>query len=515
VVEEAMDALHWALQAAGVAYPRGDVPIAVRTGPDGPRGVPLVSLDELVALASGAAGRELADAECRTYLHLAACGDAQPVGQLPAITAVRAAAGVAPIERLAAESLAGTRVDVVSALPVDLAPLLGSFASETGIDVTVDAAADDELAARVAAGDVPDLAIVTRPSTLATLARQGHLIDLAATADVADLRSRAGSYLVRLGTVAADGAWPAEEGGLFGAPLAVEASSQVWYPVEAFRRAGYREPGTLAELDELVARMVGDGHTPWCLGLGTSGTLGANDEVGAAGADFVEELVLHEAGPAAYDEWTSGSLPFTDSVVRDAFEHFGRLVLRDERVLTGTSHVFGIPRELAALPLLLDQPRCWLYRATGSERAAVPAAHAGRLAAFPFPAADGQPGGTARGRVYQLVVFRDRPEVRRVLALLLGDELATTGTAALVEAGLWPVALADAAFDRSAVATRERDILERTLADGSFRVDASDLVPHEVAERFSDSMREFASRGLVGLPQVLREIQDAWPEAGP
>ncbi len=73
VVEEAMDALHWALQAAGVAYPRRDVPIAVRTGPEGPRGVPLLPLDELVALASGAAGRELADAECRTYLHLASC----------------------------------------------------------------------------------------------------------------------------------------------------------------------------------------------------------------------------------------------------------------------------------------------------------------------------------------------------------------------------------------------------------------------------------------------------------
>jgi alpha-glucoside transport system substrate-binding protein len=274
-------------------------------------------------------------------------------------------------------------------------------------------------------------------------------------------------------------------------------------------------PGTLAELDELVARMVGDGHTPWCLGLGASGTIGASAAAGTAGADFVEELVLHEAGPETYDAWTSGSLRFTDSVIRDVFEHFGRLVLRDERVLTGPSHVFGIPREVAALPLLLDQPRCWLYRATGSERAAVPAAHAERLAAFPFPSADGQPGGAARGRVYQLVVFRDRPEVRRLLTLLLGDELATADTAALVEAGLWPVGPADAAFGPSAVATQERDILERALADGSFRVDASDLVPHEVAARFADSMREFASRGLVGLPQVLREIQDAWPEAGP
>ena len=73
VVEQAMDALHWALQAAGVPYPPREVPIAVRPGPDGLRGVPLIPLDELVVLASGAAGRELTDEECRTYLRLAAC----------------------------------------------------------------------------------------------------------------------------------------------------------------------------------------------------------------------------------------------------------------------------------------------------------------------------------------------------------------------------------------------------------------------------------------------------------
>ncbi len=523
-VDVAMDALHWAVQAAGIGYPRQDVPDAVRAGPDGRRGVPLIPLDELVGLASGAAGRELTDEECRTYLHLAACADAAAVAGVTGTLAVRGTEGSVPLERLAAASLAGTRVEIVSALPADLAPQLTPFASETGIDVAAQASMDADLLARVAAGDVPDIAVIARPSTLAALARQGNLVDLTSLVDVGSLRDRAGDYLVQVGSVAADGTWPTGTGGLYGVPLALEASSLVWYPAAAFAEAGYRVPVTLAELDDLVARMVDDGETPWCLGLGASGLaadgaagVGPGAAAGAAGADFVEDLLLSEAGPDAYDAWASGARWFTDPAVRAAFATFGRLALGSDgrRVLNGASEAVAIPRNLAALPLVTEPPLCWLYRATGSERMALPTWAAEKLAAFAFPAAGPGSSGTLRGRVFEIVVFRDRPEVRRLLDFLLGEQFAAAATATLVPVGLWPVAAGDPAFDTIPVAAAERDLLARALAGGSFRVDASDLFPAVVDARFSEGILRFLARRALGPNDALVFIQSAWADAGP
>ena len=73
VVEEAMDALHWALQASHVAYPSDATPVAIRAGPNGARGVLLLAPDRLMALAVTAAGRALTPEECRAYLHRPEC----------------------------------------------------------------------------------------------------------------------------------------------------------------------------------------------------------------------------------------------------------------------------------------------------------------------------------------------------------------------------------------------------------------------------------------------------------
>ena len=64
--EEAVDAVHFALQELGVQY---DVdpgtPVAVRSGPYGPVGVYALPPNELMELAESAVQRTLTDAECQ------------------------------------------------------------------------------------------------------------------------------------------------------------------------------------------------------------------------------------------------------------------------------------------------------------------------------------------------------------------------------------------------------------------------------------------------------------------
>jgi ABC-type glycerol-3-phosphate transport system substrate-binding protein len=265
VVEEAMDALHWALQASHVAYPASAAPAAVRTGPDDRRGVMLLAPNLLMTLAATAAGRDLLPGECRTYLHRTACPAASASGS--AVENVYTASGVVPVERLASGSLAGSRVEAVSQVPVELAPQVEALEGETGIDVTWATGADADLEQRITAGSLPDIAIVSRPALGAELARAGLLVEMSGFVDVARLRSNAGDYLVQLGTVGADGTWPAAEGRLYGAPFATEADSLVWYPKAAFEGAGYAVPRSSDDLAKLADAMVADGRTPWCLGV--------------------------------------------------------------------------------------------------------------------------------------------------------------------------------------------------------------------------------------------------------
>ena len=72
----------------------------------------------------------------------------------------------------------------------------------------------------------------------------------------------AGDYLVGLGTLGAGGQWPSAEGRLYGATVALEAGSLVWYPKAAMERAGYQVPGSWDELAALEQAMIADGRTP-------------------------------------------------------------------------------------------------------------------------------------------------------------------------------------------------------------------------------------------------------------
>ncbi|MBP1705975.1 MAG: extracellular solute-binding protein family 1, partial [Chloroflexi bacterium] len=500
-VEQAMDALHWALQELHVAYPGDDAPIAVRSSPHGLRGVMLLPPEQLMALAASNAKRTLTPEECRTYLHLAACPDPPSAPDDTRALAVYTASGTVPVERLASASLAGTRVDAVSLLPADMTPLTSTLEDRSGIELAWATGADADLEARVASGDLPDAAIVSRPAVVAKLARAGLLVDMSGFIELERLRSAAGGYLVGLGTVGADGTWPAAEGSLFGAPVVVEASSLVWYPQAAFEQASYRVPRTLDELSALVEQMTSDGHTPWCLGLED----GANS--GASAADFVEELVLSTAGPDQYDGWATGNGSFEHIAIAAAFADFRRMVLQDGHVLLGTGAIGSIPRGLAAWPMFLDPPGCWLHLGGGTDRRSWPKGRSDVLAAFPFPAADPGSSGAVRGHAYELVVFRDRPEVRRLIEFLLGGEVASTGTTDLVSAGLWPTGDAAGTAPADPVARAEGGLVREALRAGTFRVDASDLMPPAVAARFERDMLDYVAWGPESLDSVLADIE--------
>jgi Bacterial extracellular solute-binding protein len=133
------------------------------------------------------------------------------------------------------------------------------------------------------AGSPPDIAILPQPGLIADLASKGLIMPLGADTEkwLAD-NYAAGASWVSLGTYNGKDGKPA----LYALPYKIDVKSLVWYSPDTFKDAGYEIPQTMEELKALTDKIVADGGTPWCIGLGSGGA------TGWPATDWVEDLML-------------------------------------------------------------------------------------------------------------------------------------------------------------------------------------------------------------------------------
>ena len=73
------------------------------------------------------------------------------------------------------------------------------------------------------------------------------------------------------------------------------------------------------------------GTAPWSIGVESGGASGW------PGTDWIEQILLNVAGVGVFDGVVEGSIPFTDARVKDAWERFGQLALREGNTAQGGS----------------------------------------------------------------------------------------------------------------------------------------------------------------------------------
>jgi alpha-glucoside transport system substrate-binding protein len=315
-------------------------------------------------------------------------------------------------------------------------------------------------------------------------------------------------YLVSLGTVGDDGSWPAPEGTTYGAFVQLALKSMIWYPVPEFGAEAYAIPQTWDDLIALSDRLVSDGRTPWCIGWESG------DFDGWPGTDWIEHLLLEDAGVAAYDDWTFHRMGFDSPPVRRAFERLGQILFTDGYIADGAVQEDWWP---AQWPMVKeDPPGCWLYQFPDFASVSLPRGSAGTTTdffAFPSIGADDR---AVMGAGDMMTVFSDRPEVRALVGYLLSPEYGNTLVGAsdaethFISANQrFDVATYDA-FTRN-----EAELINAALASDTFRFDASDLMPQEIgAELFWGAMMRYAAEGPESLDAILAELDAAWPDDG-
>jgi DNA-binding SARP family transcriptional activator/ABC-type glycerol-3-phosphate transport system substrate-binding protein len=513
VPAETVDALHWAMQEAGVEYPIADGPTNLVAGPLGLRGVIDLPLSVLAEAARKEVDRPLTSDECERYLEATTCPS------LPsAFPADLEAEAVDPTPTVAGRPLFGAQVTVFAGYdPAAVAALrkeFRAFTAETGIEVRLvgNPEFQDYVADSIAAGDPPDIATMPQPGLIRDLARQGHLIDLGTYVDIEELKQAQSPYLVSLGTAGDDGSWPATDGTTFGAFQSLNLKSMIWYPVPELRAGGYPIPRTWNELLTLSDRLVRDGRTPWCLGWGSD----AEGDEGWPGTDWIEHLLMMAAGPDVYDRWAFHELPFDSPPVREAFERLGRILFSDGYLADGAveGH-FGLAQRAM---VQRNPPGCWLYQFPSFAPEFLPEGSVGVTTdIFPFPTLQRESRGVV-GAGNMFGVFSDRPEVRELVRYILGpsfgESLAASNTGFLS---------ANRGFDLTKYGPWERrqaKLIYDALARDAFRFDASDLMPPPIGGPleagdvglFWNAMMRYATEGPGSLDAILAELDAAWPD---
>ena len=115
-------------------------------------------------------------------------------------------------------------------------------------------------------------------------------------------------------------------------------------------------PQTMEELKALTDKIVADGGTPWCIGLGSGGA------TGWPATDWVEDMMLRTQSPEIYDKWVTNELPFNSPEVVAAIDEFGAFARNDAYVAGGAAAVASTDFRDSPKGLFSSPPQCYMHQ---------------------------------------------------------------------------------------------------------------------------------------------------------
>ena len=378
--------------------------------------------------------------------------------------------------------------------------VLAYFEDATGIDVEYGSSENYEQQAQIdaAAGSSANVTILPQPGLLADMASKGYLTPLGddVKATVEEINA-AGSSFVSLGTYKDKDGNPQ----FYGVPYKADLKSLVWYSPDNFADAGYEVPTTYEDLKSLTEKMVADGNTPWCIGLGSGGA------TGWPATDWVEDIMLRMYSGEEYDQWVSNELKFNDPKVVAAIEEFGWFAKDDKKVSGGTAAVGTTDFRESPLGLFAVPPSCFMHHQASFIPSFFPEGTVlGEDADFfYFPApADKSLGTPVLGAGTIATITKDSPAAHAFIDFLNNP---VSNEIWMAQSGFLSTnKLANVETYGNETLKKEGQIL---LSGTTFRFDGSDLMPGAVgAGSFWTGMVDFV--GGKSAQEVADGIQKSW-----
>jgi alpha-glucoside transport system substrate-binding protein len=338
------------------------------------------------------------------------------------------------------------------------------------------------LTTAVQSGTLPDLAGLPGPGEMREFYELGALKPLDEVLDVAKYTEETAPSFVDLGK--------ADDGKIIGVFIKSALKGLVWYNPNNFTGEA---PATW---DALMGTDAGNAEALWCVGLES----GADS--GWPGTDWVEDIVLRQAGPDVYDAWVGGTHKWSSPEIKGAFEAFGDVL---EASYGGSQYVNGTNFGSGGNPLFTDPPGCLFHHQASfitdffKEQGG---AEDGEFDFFPMPDFNDQYAGAFTGAGDLFGLFSDKPAAQDLLKYLVTADAQK----------IW-VERGGALSGNTTVTSYPDDVSKRSAEIlGSakiFRFDGGDLMPQAMKAAFFTAMVNFAENpgNLDSILASLDEVQ--------
>lgn len=364
---------------------------------------------------------------------------------------------------------------------------------EEATGVTVEYTGSRDLAAQItsgiASGNLPDVAGLPGPGSMRDWYEQGALQPL----DFVDFDSYSAatpSGFAELGQ--------SDDGALVGVFTKAAVKGLIYFNPANWTGAA---PATWDELTQTASDLAAGGASTWCVGI----------ESGAAsgwpGTDWIEDILLRQSGPDAYDQLVAGELAWDSPEIRAAFGTFGDVL---DSSFGGSDYVVNTNFGRAANPMFATPAGCLLHHQASfitdffhNEAAATP----DQYDFFPFPDIDPEYAGSVTGGGDLLGMFNDTPQARSLIQYLLTPEAQQIW----VERGGFISANSGVSLDAypDDASRKAAEILQNAKV---FRFDASDQLPSSVNDAFFAAIVRFA-QDQSQLDAILTDLDSARADA--
>lgn len=336
------------------------------------------------------------------------------------------------------------------------------FEQQTGVDVQYTGTRDlnTVLTTGVASGVLPDLAGLPGPGQMQQFAEAGALKPLDDVLDIQKYKDETAPALVQLGTV---------NDQVVGVFIKTAIKGLMWYNPKVVDYSN--PPATWDDLQSALQSNASKADKPWCLGI----------ESGAASGwpatDWIEDILLRQAGPDKYADWYNGKLKWTSPEVKQAFQTYGDVVANS---YGGANTVVTTNFANAGDPLFASPPGCQLLHQASfiTGLGAFPKQKAGEdYDFFPFPDINPDFSGAVEGAGDLFGMFHDTPQAKALMKYLVTPEAQS----------IW-VGIGGALSANKQVTDYPDDISKRSAelltSAKIFVFDASDLMPTDMNDAF-------------------------------
>jgi alpha-glucoside transport system substrate-binding protein len=348
------------------------------------------------------------------------------------------------------------------------------------------------LTAAIAAGTLPDVAGLPGPGAMQLYYEDGVLLPL----DFVDFATYESQV-----PFAALGQAP--DGTLIGIFTKGAIKGLVWYNTATWE-GSENDIATLDSLNEYARGAVTGDQQQWCIGVESGG------DSGWPGTDWIEAILLRQAGTEVYDGWVAGTTKWTDPAIKTAWETFGDAVANSHG---GSDFIVTTNFGKAANPMFADPPGCLLHHQASfitdffaNEAGATPEDYG----FFRFPDIDPANAGATTGGGDIFGMFNDTPQARSLIQYMLTADAQQ----------IWVERGGFISANNTVPLEAYPDDISRASAEilsnaEVFRFDGGDLMPAAMGAAFFDAVVEYVTNpdDLDAILANLDEIQaDAYSQ---